>query len=143
MGCAPAARILAIQAFGAAPKGAKSTAFAILKALDYAAAHGAQIVNMSFAGPRGAVIQRGIAALAAKGIVMVAPGRSVRRRRSGRICRSLGRIELDSPGGRGFGKPAGQAGETPDTGMARALNPPAVPAPSAKLPTDEIKPAAQ
>jgi len=40
--------------------------------LDYAAAHGAQIVNMSFAGPKDALIERGIAALAAKGIVMVA-----------------------------------------------------------------------
>jgi subtilisin family serine protease len=35
-------------------------------------AHGAQIVNMSFAGPKDALIERGIAAAAAKGIVMVA-----------------------------------------------------------------------
>lgn len=73
MGIAPAARILAIRAFAAVPKGgAVSTSYAILKALDYAAAHGAQIVNMSFAGPKDAVIERGVAALAAKGIVMVA-----------------------------------------------------------------------
>jgi hypothetical protein len=72
MGSAPAARILAIRAFGASPKGAESTSYVILQALDYAAAHGAQIVNMSFAGPKDAVIERGIAALAAKGIVMVA-----------------------------------------------------------------------
>ncbi len=72
MGCAPAARILAIRAFGAAPKGAESTSYVILKGLDYAAAHGAQIVNMSFAGPKDALIDRAIAALAAKGIVMVA-----------------------------------------------------------------------
>jgi subtilisin family serine protease len=44
----------------------------VLKGLDYAAAHGAQIVNMSFAGPKDALIERGIAAAAAKGIVMVA-----------------------------------------------------------------------
>jgi subtilisin family serine protease len=44
----------------------------VLKSLDYAAAHGAQIVNMSFAGPKDALIERGIAAAAAKGIVMVA-----------------------------------------------------------------------
>ena len=44
----------------------------ILKALDYAAAHGAQIVNMSFAGPNDALIERGISAAVAKGIVMVA-----------------------------------------------------------------------
>jgi subtilisin family serine protease len=72
MGSAPTARILAIRAFGAAPSGAESTSFVILKGLDYAAAHGAQIVNMSFAGPKDALIERGIAAAAAKGIVMVA-----------------------------------------------------------------------
>jgi subtilisin family serine protease len=35
-------------------------------------AHGAQIINMSFAGPKDALIERGVAATAAKGIVMVA-----------------------------------------------------------------------
>jgi hypothetical protein len=72
MGSAPAARILAIRAFGAAPSGAESTSFVILKGLDYAVAHGAQIVNMSFAGPKDALVERGIAAAAAKGIVMIA-----------------------------------------------------------------------
>ena len=72
MGSAPAARLLAIRAFSGAPGGAESTSYVILKALDYAAAHGAQIVNMSFAGPKDALIERGIAATAARGIVMVA-----------------------------------------------------------------------
>jgi hypothetical protein len=72
MGSAPAARILAIRAFGVAASGAASTSFVILKGLDYAAAHGAQIVNMSFAGPKDGLIERGIAAVAAKGILMVA-----------------------------------------------------------------------
>src|SRR6266851_5062537 len=72
MGSAPAARILAIRAFGVATSGAASTSFVILKGLDYAAAHGAQIVNMSFAGPKDGLIERGIAAAAAKGILMVA-----------------------------------------------------------------------
>ena len=44
----------------------------ILKSLDYAALHGAQIVNMSFAGPKYLLIERGVAATAARGIVMVA-----------------------------------------------------------------------
>jgi subtilisin family serine protease len=74
MGSAPEARILAIRAFGAAPSGAESTSFIILKGLNYAAAHGAQIVNMSFAGPKDALIERGIAATAAKGILMIAAG---------------------------------------------------------------------
>jgi hypothetical protein len=72
MGSAPAARILAIRAFGNATAGAQSTSFVVLKALDYAAAHHAQIVNMSFAGPKDALLERGIAASAAKGMVMVA-----------------------------------------------------------------------
>lgn len=71
-GSAPAARILAIRAFGLAPGGAQSTSFVILKALDYAAAHGAQIVNMSFAGSKDPLIERAIAAVAARGIVMIA-----------------------------------------------------------------------
>ena len=53
-------------------KGAESTSFVILRRLDYAAAHGAQIINMSFAGPKDTLVERGIAAAAAKGIVMVA-----------------------------------------------------------------------
>jgi hypothetical protein len=72
MGSAPEARILAIRAFGTAPNGAESTSFVVLKALDYAAEHGVQIINMSFAGPRDAVIERAIAATAAKGIVLIA-----------------------------------------------------------------------
>lgn len=72
MGSAPQARILGIRAFGAAPNGAESTSFVILKALNYAAEHGAQIINMSFAGPKDMLIERGIAATAARGIVLVA-----------------------------------------------------------------------
>jgi subtilisin family serine protease len=71
-GSAPLAKLLAIRAFGAASNGAQSTSYVILKGLDFAASHGAQIVNMSFAGPRDNLIGRGIAALAAKGILMVA-----------------------------------------------------------------------
>jgi subtilisin family serine protease len=72
IGSAPAARILAIRAFGVASNGAESSSYVILKGLDYAASHGAQIVNMSFAGPKDTLIERGIAAMATKGIVMVA-----------------------------------------------------------------------
>jgi hypothetical protein len=72
MGGAPQARILAIRAFGVVSTGAESSSFVILKSLDYAAAHGAQIVNMSFAGPKDPVVERGVAAAAAKGIVLVA-----------------------------------------------------------------------
>jgi subtilisin family serine protease len=72
MGSAPKARILAIRAFGAAASGAESTSFVILKSLDFAAMHGAQIVNMSFAGPKDPLVERGIEAAATKGMVLVA-----------------------------------------------------------------------
>lgn len=72
MGSAPQARILGIRAFGTAANGAESTTFVILKALNYAVLHGAQIINMSFAGPKDPLIERGIGATAVRGIVMVA-----------------------------------------------------------------------
>ena len=72
IGSAPAAQILAIRAFGKASTGAESNTYVVLKGLDYAAAHQARIINMSFAGPKDTLIGRGIAALAAKGIVMIA-----------------------------------------------------------------------
>jgi subtilisin family serine protease len=72
MGSAPRARILAIRAFGVAASGAESTSFVILKGMDHAAAHGAQVINMSFAGPQDPLVERGIAAATTKGIVMVA-----------------------------------------------------------------------
>ncbi|HXH44894.1 MAG TPA: S8 family serine peptidase [Bradyrhizobium sp.] len=72
MGSAPEARIIAIRAFGGANGGAESSSYIILRSLNYAAEQGAQIVNMSFAGPKDAVIERAIAATAARGLVLVA-----------------------------------------------------------------------
>lgn len=72
MGSAPEARLLAIRAFGSASGAAESTSYVILKGLDYAVEHGAQIVNMSFAGPKDPMIERGIAATAARGVLLVA-----------------------------------------------------------------------
>ena len=72
MGSAPEARLLAIRAFGSGAGAAESTSYVILKGLDYAVEHGAQIVNMSFAGPKDTMIERGIAATAARGILLVA-----------------------------------------------------------------------
>jgi Subtilase family len=72
MGSAPAAKIMAIRAFGQSGSGAESNSYVILKSLDYAVGHGAQVVNMSFAGPKDALIERGIMATAAKGPVMIA-----------------------------------------------------------------------
>ncbi|MBV9458487.1 MAG: S8 family serine peptidase [Bradyrhizobium sp.] len=72
MGSAPAAGIVAIRAFGVATNGAQSNSYVILKALDYAASHGAQVINMSFAGPKDGLIERAVDAVAKKNIVMVA-----------------------------------------------------------------------
>jgi hypothetical protein len=72
MGSAPEARLLAIRAFGAGTNGAESTSYVILKALNYAAEHGAQIINMSFAGPKDPLVERSVAATAARNILMVA-----------------------------------------------------------------------
>jgi hypothetical protein len=72
MGSAPEARLLAIRAFAGASGGAESTSYVILKGLDYSVEHGAQIINMSFAGPKDPMIERGIAATAARGILLVA-----------------------------------------------------------------------
>jgi subtilisin family serine protease len=72
MGSAPEARLLAIRAFAGASGAAESTSYVILRGLDYAVEHGAQIVNMSFAGPKDPMIERGVAATAARGILLVA-----------------------------------------------------------------------
>ncbi len=71
MGSAPEARLLAIRAFGGGSKG-ESTSYVIIRGMNYAAEHGAQIINMSFAGPKDPLIERAIAATAARGILMVA-----------------------------------------------------------------------
>jgi hypothetical protein len=72
MGAAPSAHLIAIRAFGRGPVGAESSTFVILKSLDHAVTEHAQIINMSFAGPKDALIERAINAVAAKGIVMIA-----------------------------------------------------------------------
>jgi subtilisin family serine protease len=72
MGSAPEARIIAIRAFGSTPGGAESSSYIIIKSLNYAVLHGAQIINMSFAGPKDLLIERGIAATAAREVLLVA-----------------------------------------------------------------------
>jgi subtilisin family serine protease len=72
MGTAPSSQLLAIRAFGSQKSGAESTSFLILKSLEYALAKNARIINMSFAGPHDPAMERGLAAAAAKGIVLVA-----------------------------------------------------------------------
>lgn len=70
-GSAPAARLLVARAFrqGGAAQG---TSFTVVRSLDWVAAHGARVVNMSFAGPRDPALGRELEAAARKGIVLVA-----------------------------------------------------------------------
>jgi len=71
-GIAPAARILAVRAFGARNTGAEGTTLTLLRALDWAVANGARVVNMSFAGPSDPELALALAAARKKGIVLVA-----------------------------------------------------------------------
>ena len=73
MGVAPAATILAIRAFAGNAQGQpQSYTLAILKALDFAVASGARVVNMSFAGPNDPILGQAIAAADAKGVTIIA-----------------------------------------------------------------------
>jgi subtilisin family serine protease len=72
MGIAPGAQILAVRAFAPLRGSSEGTTFAILKGLDWAAARGARIINMSFAGPRDPAVARCLAAAREKGIVLIA-----------------------------------------------------------------------
>lgn len=67
-GIAPNARILHARAF----ENGKSNADAILAALDWSAEQNAQIINMSFAGPRNGLIEAACAAARERGILLVA-----------------------------------------------------------------------
>ena len=78
-GVAPAAELLSARAFDIPPgqrdnpkaKAGSHTA-ALLAALDWAVDKGAQVVNMSFAGPRNPLFARALGAASARGVVLVA-----------------------------------------------------------------------
>ena len=72
VGSAPAARVLAIRAFDPSGAGAEASTFGILKSLDWAAANGARVINMSFAGPADPAIHRSLEAARKKNIVLIA-----------------------------------------------------------------------
>jgi subtilisin family serine protease len=71
-GVAPSSRLLAIRAFDSSAKGTEGTTLALLRSIDWAVAHGARVVNMSFAGPPDPEIARCLAAARRKGVVLVA-----------------------------------------------------------------------
>jgi hypothetical protein len=72
MGTAPNVRLLAIRAFNGEGDKSEATTLSLLTGIDWAVAHGARVINMSFAGPYDPDIARGVAAARQKGVVLVA-----------------------------------------------------------------------
>ena len=72
-GVAPAAKVIAVRAFGTTAFGITTgTSFDLARALDRAATAGARVFNLSFAGPNDPLLQRAITALHGRGSVLIA-----------------------------------------------------------------------
>ncbi len=71
LGAAPKAQLLPVRAFSGSA-GDDGTTYAIVAGLNWAAARGARIINMSFAGPQDPEIARNLAGAHRKGIILVA-----------------------------------------------------------------------
>jgi subtilisin family serine protease len=68
LGVAPAARILAVKAFG----DAGGTTLTITRGINWSFQSGARIINMSFAGPEDPLLHREVAAAYNRGLILVA-----------------------------------------------------------------------
>lgn len=72
-GMAPDSRVLAIRAFsGKSGRKPEATTLSLIKGLDWAALNNARVVNMSFAGPKDALLQEAIEQAEARGMILVA-----------------------------------------------------------------------
>ena len=72
IGVAPDVRLLAVRAFAGEGESARGTTFNVMKGLDWAADHGARVVNMSFAGPADSMFAHMLAKAHTRGLVLVA-----------------------------------------------------------------------
>jgi hypothetical protein len=71
-GSAPAARILAAQAFDRGQDRTEGNGFTVAKAIYWATDRGARVINMSFAGQRDPSIEQGMRYARHKGVILVA-----------------------------------------------------------------------
>ena len=73
-GVAPGARLLVARAFSgrANSTSASGTSLQIMAAIEWAVNQGARVINLSFAGPEDRLLSRGLAGVAAKGVIAVA-----------------------------------------------------------------------
>jgi len=72
LGVAPRVGLLSVRAFSSRANSVEGTTFNIIKGLDWAAAQGARIVNMSFAGPSDPRLRDALAKANKKGMVLIA-----------------------------------------------------------------------
>ena len=72
LGTAPRVSLLTVRAFSSRANSAEGTTFNILKGLDWAAAQGARVINMSFAGPSDPRLRDALDKAYKKGIVLIA-----------------------------------------------------------------------
>jgi hypothetical protein len=72
LGTAPRVGLLTVRAFSTKASSAEGTTFNILKGLDWAAAQGARVINMSFAGPSDPRLKDALVKAYKKGIVLIA-----------------------------------------------------------------------
>ena len=71
-GTAPAARILAAQAFDRGQDRMEGNGYVVAKSVYWAADRGARVINMSFAGPRDPSIEQSLRYARQKGVILVA-----------------------------------------------------------------------
>jgi subtilisin family serine protease len=72
VGTAPRVGLLTVRAFSSKANSAEGTTFNIIKGLDWAAAQGARVVNMSFAGPPDPRLRDALQKANQKGMVLIA-----------------------------------------------------------------------
>ena len=72
LGTAPGVGLLTVRAFSSHAGRVEGTTFTIIKGLDWAAAQGARVVNMSFAGPSDPLVRDALAKANQRGMVLIA-----------------------------------------------------------------------